>query len=114
MKWNTITSEEQVPLLQSQPGYTLIFKHSTRCPVSLTALKRIESAWQINDEQHIRPYLVNVLKERPISNKVASHYGVEHASPQVLLIGSSGCVYSAEQEGVNYADLKAAVAEPSQ
>ena len=111
MKWNTIASEAQIPLLKSQTSYVLIFKHSTRCPVSLAALKRMESAWQEEDEKRMRPYLVNVLKERPISNEITAHYGVEHASPQILLIGRSGCLYSAEQERVNYTDLKAALPE---
>ena len=47
MNWNQLTTEQQVDeLIQtSQEKPIVIFKHSTRCSISSTALSRLERAW---------------------------------------------------------------------
>lgn len=110
MKWKKISSLEHISQLSSSTkDCVLLFKHSTRCPVSFAALKRIEKHWQQEDYTHMRPYLINVIKERLISNEIAKCYEVEHASPQILLISAKHCVYTASHEAINYTTLRAAL-----
>ena len=108
MNWHKLSSLEDVLPTQDTPRWALVFKHSTRCPVSFAALKRIEKKWTSEDETHMRPFLVNVLKERALSNGIALEYDVEHASPQVLLINLDGCRYHASHESITYEDLQIA------
>ena len=51
MIWKKLESEEQLEQLKtaSQEKKVLIFKHSTRCPISSMALDRLERSWK-NDE----------------------------------------------------------------
>ena len=58
-----------------------IYKHSTTCSISAAAADVVRShAWT-------RPvYWVNVIEQRPLSNWVATRYGVRHESPQLLKV----------------------------
>jgi bacillithiol system protein YtxJ len=42
----------------------------------------------------VKAYYLDLLAYRSVSNAVAQHYGIEHQSPQVLLIKEGKCVYS--------------------
>lgn len=66
---------------EETPQGVAIFKHSTRCSISSMALNRLEKA-----EAHIPVFFLDLLAHRDISNKIASHYQVEHESPQLLII----------------------------
>lgn len=95
MNWNPLTHVSQIPSIdaESENETVVIFKHSTRCSISSTALARIERKWQAT--QPLKWYYLDLLQYREISNKLAEHYDVEHQSPQVLLIKNGTCVYTA-------------------
>jgi len=67
-----------------------LLKHSSQCPISA----EVYSAFSEFDRQggtH-RPWncaLGRVIEERPLSNQIAEELGVEHESPQILLISGS-------------------------
>lgn len=94
MNWNPLNQISQLADIdvESQNQTVVIFKHSTRCSISSTALSRIERKW--NEAQPLKWYYLDLLQYREISNKLAEHYEVEHQSPQVLLIKSGKCVYT--------------------
>jgi len=98
MQWNRLTDINQLSELisisqEQSPKQTtvLVFKHSTRCSISSMALSRLESKWVDRDD--IKTYYLDLLAHRDISNELASIFGVEHASPQVLLIQNGKCIY---------------------
>ena len=67
-----------------------LLKHSSQCPISA----EVYSAFSEFDRQGgtDRPWncaLVRVIEERPLSNQIAEQLGVEHESPQILLISGS-------------------------
>lgn len=62
----------------------VIFKHSTRCPVSAGARRQVERFLSENPDREI--HLVHVIEDRPLSNYIAEKTGVEHASPQVIIL----------------------------
>ncbi|MBG16475.1 MAG: bacillithiol system redox-active protein YtxJ [Crocinitomicaceae bacterium] len=68
----------------------LLFKHSTRCSISTLAKSRIENSWKTS--LSIKPYLIDVLNFREISNEIAHRFDVVHESPQVLVISSNKCL----------------------
>lgn len=67
------------------------------------ALSRLERKWQ-NDEK-VKPYYLDLLAYRDVSNEIANRYDVEHESPQVLIIKGGKCVYTASHSGIIYQDL---------
>jgi bacillithiol system protein YtxJ len=46
MTWIQLESAEQLNNIKQQPGYSLIFKHSTRCSISMMAKRRFELDWE--------------------------------------------------------------------
>ena len=66
---------------ENLPKDFYIFKHSTTCPTSARAAKEIERA-----STSLPVFQVNVREQRELSAWVAETFGVEHQSPQLLLI----------------------------
>ena len=95
MNWNPLTQVSQITNIdsESENETVVIFKHSTRCSISTTALARIERKWEAT--QPVKWYYLDLLQHRDISNTLAAHYLIEHQSPQVLLIKHGTCVYTA-------------------
>ncbi|MEZ4984611.1 MAG: bacillithiol system redox-active protein YtxJ [Saprospiraceae bacterium] len=96
VKWCTLAQEAEVQQIADASFHQpcLIFKHSTRCSISAFAKNRLESQWDIPADL-LKPYYLDLIAHREVSNKVASHFGIDHESPQVLLIRDGMCVYDA-------------------
>ena len=82
----------------------LIFKHSTRCIVSRTALKQFENQFDLDDA--VDAYFLDLLEHRDISNEIANRFGVQHQSPQLLLIKEGKSVYDVSHSDIDARDLK--------
>src|SRR5690554_4838558 len=78
----------------------VIFKHSTRCSISRFVLKRFEDDFYFPKEK-IEPFYLDLLVHRDISNEIARKFGVEHQSPQILVIKNAKAIYSASHESIN-------------
>jgi bacillithiol system protein YtxJ len=50
--------------------------------------------------EEIDCYILDLIKHRDISNKLAQEYDVYHESPQVLLIKNGECVYDESHYGI--------------
>jgi bacillithiol system protein YtxJ len=111
MKWNTLNSPEQLVQLreESKEKRILIFKHSTRCNISRTTLDRLERNWNDAEMTHIKPYFLDLLSYRNISNQIAEEFGVEHESPQILIIENQRAVYDRSHFEIDYHQIKEAV-----
>lgn len=105
MEWNELDSLVELDhidqLSNRQP--VLIFKHSTRCPISKAALNRLERAWTAEDAQRHRVYYLDLLAHRDISDAVATRYHVQHESPQALVIRNGQCAHHASHTAITYA-----------
>lgn len=108
MKWNQLNSEKALSTIKehSADKAVIIFKHSTRCPVSQMALNWFERSWKDEDMQEVEPYFLDLLQHRPVSGKVAEEFGVEHESPQLLLIRNGKCTYHRSHSNISYKDLQ--------
>ena len=108
MNWTELKSEQQIEEIkkesESQP--VLIFKHSTRCSVSSTALSRLERNWQEQEVAPIKMYYLDLLSHRNISQSVATSFAVEHESPQVLILKNGNPVYVRSHLAIAYDEIK--------
>jgi bacillithiol system protein YtxJ len=105
MNWNNLTEELQLDkiIADSYQHSIVIFKHSTRCSISSTALSRLERAW---GSEETPAYLLDLISFRPISHKIAEIFEVEHQSPQVLVISNGKCSYSATHWDISMDEIK--------
>ena len=106
MNWIEITNELQLNDVKemSKAKPQLIFKHSTRCPVSSMAKSRLERG---TTPDGIDFYYLDLIKHRNISQKIAEDFDVSHESPQVLLIKSGTCVYDESHSGISMDEIAA-------
>lgn len=106
MNWNKLQDNTQLAQIKQESAEqpVLIFKHSTRCSISSTALSRMERNWK--DSAGIKPYYLDLIAFRSLSNQVADDFGIDHQSPQVLLIQNGECVYDASHFDISFDDLK--------
>lgn len=77
----------------------VIFKHSTRCSVSRMVVKQFESELDCNEKVVL--YFLDLIAYRNISNEIASRFGVQHQSPQVIVIVEGKAVYNASHESID-------------
>ena len=100
MQWKFITDLAQISDIQKETGYSLIFKHSTRCSVSMMAKRRFEMDWE-NLPADVSLYFLDLIKHRDLSNKVAQDFLVYHESPQLLLIKDGECILDQSHGGIS-------------
>ena len=106
MNWNKLTTAAQLHEIAETSKSTpvLIFKHSTRCPISSMARHRLESDWSFEDEQ-VKPYFLDLIRYRELSSQVAEDFDVYHESPQVLLIKDGECTYENSHLDITVAEI---------
>jgi bacillithiol system protein YtxJ len=107
MKWNNIESEADLAAIvsKSEQGPVLIFKHSTRCPISQTALDRLGRSWKPEAPAQPSPYYLDLLEHRNLSGAIAERFQVTHQSPQALLIWKGKCIYNASHLDISYLEI---------
>lgn len=100
--WQKLTESSQLSdiFMNTNGEKHILFKHSTRCSISAMALNRFENDWtEENDEVHI--WYLDLLNFRELSNLIAEKTGVQHQSPQVILIWNGEVVYTASHSDIN-------------
>ena len=100
MNWINLTSAEQITDIKATKGYSIIFKHSTRCSISMMAKKRFELDEKLFD--HNTPlYFLDLIKYRELSKNVAEVFSVHHESPQLLLIKDGECILDQSHSSIS-------------
>lgn len=107
IEWTQLTELQQLDEIVNQSSETpvLIFKHSTRCSISRFALKNFEAEYAIEEEK-LKPYFLDLLEHRNISNEIASRFGVMHQSPQVILIKDGKAIYNTSHSDIDAGRVK--------
>jgi bacillithiol system protein YtxJ len=77
---------------------SLIFKHSELCPVSGLALQEVMALADAHPDLPI--HLIDVLAERPLSQRVAETLAIRHESPQALIVERGEVIWHASHFGV--------------
>ena len=107
MIWNKLTDITQLDIIDKESELLpiMIFKHSTRCSTSGAALGRIERNWNEDKTAIIKPYFLDLIASRNISNEIENRYHIRHESPQVLVIYKGKCIFSQTHLGINLAEI---------
>ena len=104
MNWIELNSADQLNGIKelSKTRPQVIFKHSTRCSISSMAKNRLEKADQ---PEQCDFYYLDLIKFRPVSDKIAVDFAVHHQSPQILLIKNMECVYDESHNGIQMDEI---------
>lgn len=110
MTWNPLTELDQLEKIKQESfDYpVLLYKHSVTCSISSTAMARLERQW--DGGAGIHAYYLDLLRYRAVSHAVAEVFGVEHESPQVLLIRNGVCVYHESHFAIRFGEIADALA----
>lgn len=105
--WKTLDKIEQIKEIkkESETRPVLIFKHSTRCSISSMAWDRLQRSWKPEDGEKLIPYYLDLISYRDVSNAVAKEFGVEHESPQAILIRNGLATYHTSHMAINYPEI---------
>lgn len=102
--WNRLENDRDLDLAiaKGQNAAVLFFKHSTRCPVSSMALRMFERDWPGGSKLEL--YFLDLIAHRDLSNRIARELGVDHESPQAIVLRDGLVVYA---ESHNFIAAKA-------
>jgi bacillithiol system protein YtxJ len=92
MNWIQLENQDQLQNIKIAAGFSIIFKHSTRCSISLMAKRKFEHDWD-SIPKNTTLYFLNLLNHRDISSAIATVFQVHHQSPQLLLIKDGDCIF---------------------
>lgn len=111
MDWIVLSAEDQLQEIKNESGKNpvLIFKHSYRCNISRAALDRLERHWNDKEMEQVRPYFLDLLSNRKLSDLLAQFFEVEHESPQILLINKGKSILDLSHFEIDYLKIKAAI-----
>ncbi|GGH21136.1 bacillithiol system redox-active protein YtxJ [Sphingobacterium alkalisoli] len=104
MNWITLSTLDQLNTIYTENEIVVLFKHSTRCPVSSMAKRSLEF------EKGLVPagakfYYLDLIAYRSLSNKIAELWNVQHESPQILVTRGSVCLYHASHQDIEMSEL---------
>lgn len=111
MNWTELKEIDQVrDIAQESTNHpVLVFKHSFRCNISRAALDRLERNWKNEEMKTVKPYFLDLLANREISNALATQFRVDHESPQILLIDQGKAVLTLSHFEIEYQQIKEAI-----
>ena len=109
MNWISLESADQLSEIKQQPGYSIIFKHSTRCSTSQLVKSRLERSKLPGTADF---YYLDLIRYRPVSNKIAETFRIDHESPQILLIRDGKCIYDESHMGITMDEISDAITFP--
>ncbi len=106
MHWIPLTDSTQLDELiaASYQKPIALYKHSTRCSVSVMVKKSLEQQWRMSDDE-LPIYYLDLLTYRPISNRIAELFAVQHQSPQLILIRNGKAVYHASHSEIDIDEM---------
>ena len=106
LNWINIETVEELKdaISNTEDTSGLFFKHSTRCNISAMALNGFESQWEEDEKCNL--YFIDLIAHRDVSNTLSELTGVEHQSPQVILVKNNEAIYTASHNGITAREIK--------
>jgi bacillithiol system protein YtxJ len=104
MNWDILIDFNQLQNLveASHIKPQVIFKHSTRCSISVMAKSRLERS---EFPEQIQFHYLDLLQHRDISNEIAEQFDVHHQSPQILLIKNGECIFEETHSAISMDEI---------
>lgn len=106
--WKTLTDVGQLNDVktESHDHPVVLFKHSTRCSISSSALSRLQRNWNTSELGNLELYYLDLIAHRDISSAITDEFGIGHESPQIIFIKDGKAIYNNSHMGINYEDIK--------
>jgi len=95
----------------SRQQAVLFFKHSRTCGISHRAFREFEHYLQSPESAGVRNCVIVVQTAREASNDLARLVGVEHESPQAILVRDGQAIWNDSHLALKSETLKAAVVQ---
>lgn len=92
-------------------SWAVVFKHSTRCPVSSFAHREVAEFRRRH--AGVPVYVVHVVEQRLLSNALAARTGVRHESPQAIVLSEGKVLWADSHQGVTADALEALLPAPA-
>jgi bacillithiol system protein YtxJ len=110
MNWIPLTDQSQLDRIAeaSTSRHQLIFKHSTRCSISVMAKNRLDRS---SGHELIDCHYLDLLQYRSISNAITERFAVHHESPQVLLIHNGECIYDESHNAIDWNEIESMLSQ---
>jgi bacillithiol system protein YtxJ len=97
-------------VLQANDGQAvLFFKHSSTCGISVRAFEEFRKYLEAPEGAKIRNCLIVIQGSREVSDELARLTGVEHESPQVILVSGGQAVWNESHLAIRSGTLIEAV-----
>lgn len=90
---------------QSSENPLLLFKHSTRCPISAHAYEEVQAYLEAAPNEQVNYSIVLVIEDRAVSTAAAERLGIRHESPQTILVKNGLPVWHTSHSGITSRDL---------
>ena len=106
--WIDLNSMEQLDEIEntSEDKTVAILKHSTRCGVSKMVLRMFESDYDIDENEPVELYFLDLISHREISNEIANRFKVHHESPQLIVLKNREVVHHSSHQSISADKLK--------
>ncbi len=106
--WIDLKSMEQLDEIEkaSEENTVAILKHSTRCGISRMVLKMFESDYDLDENEPIKLYFLDLISYREISNEIANRFKVHHESPQLIVLKNREVVHHSSHQAISADKLK--------
>lgn len=107
MNWINIDSSDKINEVKEISGSqkVMIFKYSPKCAINYIVRNLLEREWN-GSEMLMKTYLVDVVSNKELSQKIEGEFGVSHESPQVLIIENSKPVFTASHGKILYSEIR--------
>lgn len=89
--------------------WAIVYKHSTRCPISAAAYNEVQKFAVANPDAPV--YLIDVITSRAVSRYVAERTGIQHHSPQAILVEDGEVRWHASHFDITSAELERQAAQ---
>jgi len=101
LPWIPLNSDLQLEMIadRSWQKPQIIFKHSTRCGVSMMVINQFIDNYSLN-EADVDLYFLDIWNYRELSDEVGFKFQVLHQSPQLLIIRNGVTIANASHGSI--------------
>lgn len=110
LNWKSLSTIEEFNRLveRSKEKPALVFKHRPSSPESTKAMETLTREWTISPE-NLDLYIIDVMKDKEVTEAVTDMAGVMNEYPQVLLFADGVTMYDESREMISVKKIKLAL-----
>lgn len=103
-----VVPEEQLQDEFATQEFVLLYKHSPLCGLCDIAIAEVNAFVEANPDVPV--WMVDVISQRPLSQRLEAMLGVRHESPQVIMVRRGEPVWNGSHRRVTRTRLEEAIA----